>query len=262
MTETQFLTAVSAFDYFGPQRIKILVEYFKSAEKVWKAAAKDLTEIGLSAKKVSEFEKFRDNFDIDKYFRKLNRLGIGVTVLSDRKYPKNLKGISDAPPVLYFRGNLKPQDENAIAVVGSRLMTSYGRAATAKIAAGLASFGVTVTSGLALGVDAEAQRSALSVAGRTIAVLASGLDIISPFTNKSLALEIIRTNGAIVSEYPLGHTPFPSDFAFRNRLISGLSKGVVVFRSQKTTQSSRFCWRFNYYEIHVIISWLNAPSPM
>jgi DNA processing protein len=108
------------------------------------------------------------------------------------------------------------------------MMTSYGKEVTTRFAGELANFGITVVSGLALGVDAQAQRASLSAGGRTIAVLASGLDIISPFANKTLALEFIKKNGAVVSEYPIGHVPMPFDFPVRDRLISGLAKAVIV----------------------------------
>ncbi len=228
MKENQYLTAICSFEYFGPARINLLLSYFKSAERVWKAPEKKLLEIGIKPSAAQKFEKYREDFDIEEYFEKLDKLSIKILTIFDKDYPGNLKDLADAPPVLYVRGELKKSDSRAVAVVGTRMMTSYGREVTQKISTSLANFGITIVSGLALGVDATAQRSALSVGGRTIAVLASGLDIISPLTNKSLALEFIKRNGAIVSEYPLGHVPFRSDFAVRNRLISGLSKAVVV----------------------------------
>lgn len=228
MSEAQYLTALCAFGYFGPARTKLLLTYFGSAEKIWTAKKEEFVEIGISNLKAQEFVEFRKNFSPEKYFKKLKDLSIKVLTMLDAGYPENLKSVEDAPQVLYVRGELLPQDSNAVAMVGTRLMTTYGREVTNKLATEFAGYGVTVVSGLALGVDAEAQRSALLAGGRTIAVLASGLDIISPYSNKALALEFIKGNGALVSEYPLGHLPFKSDFAVRNRLISGLSKAVVV----------------------------------
>lgn len=232
MSEGDCLCALCSFSYFGPLRVKLLLSYFKSAKKVWQATPAELTDVGISPKKALEFEKFRNNFNFHDYFKKLKSLNIGVATIGDASYPENLKDLSDRPPVIYYRGDIKKIDQNAVAIVGSRMMTSYGREVAGKIASELAYYGVTVVSGLALGVDAEAQRSALRAGGRTIAVLASGLDIITPITNRSLALEFIKGEGALISENPLGHIPFRQDFAVRNRLISGLSRAVVVIEGR------------------------------
>jgi len=232
MTEKEYLTALNTFTLFGPARTKILLSYFKSAKKIWNLKLSELIEVGIKREIAEKFIQHRDSFNIENYLSKLEKLSIKVVTIFDNDYPENLKDLSDAPHVLYVRGNFKNTDSNAVAIVGSRMMTSYGREVAKKFAGELASFGVTIVSGLALGVDAEAQRAALSVGGRTIAVLASGLDIISPLTNKNLALEFIKNNGALISEQPLGHQPFPSDFAIRNRLISGLSKAVIVIEGR------------------------------
>ncbi len=232
MTEKEYLIALSTFTGFGPVRLKLLLSYFKKPSKIWNSSTGTLTEIGLSTRSIESFVRHRNNFDARAYFKKLKNLSIKALTIFDNGYPRNLKEISDAPFVLYVRGKLIRSDEKSVAIVGTRTMTNYGREAAQKFAKGLAKLGVTVISGLALGVDAEAQRAAFKAGGRTIAVLASGLDIISPLANKNLALEFIKSHGALVSEYPLGHIPFKSDFAVRNRLISGLSKGVIVIEGR------------------------------
>lgn len=232
MSDKEYLIALSTFTSFGPVRTALLIKYFKTAKKIWEVSQNELLKVGLGIKTVENFIEHRNNFDIYKYLAKLKSLSINVLTLFDDNYPENLKEISDAPYVLYVRGKLTKEDSRAVAIVGTRMMTSYGREVTQKFGGELANFGVTVVSGLALGVDAEAQRAALKANGRTIAVLASGLDIISPYTNKALALEFIKNNGAVVSEYPLGHVPFKSDFAVRNRLISGLSRAVIVIEGR------------------------------
>ncbi len=232
MTEKEYLIALSTFVTFGPQRLKLLISYFKKPSKIWNASKSELIETGMSAKTVENFISHRDNFDLDEYFKKLDSLGIKTFTLFEKDYPTNLKEIPDAPFVLYVRGNLEKSDSRSVAIVGTRMMTSYGKEVTNKFATQLANFGITIISGLALGVDAEAQRSALAAAGRTIAVLASGLDIISPYANKALALEFIKKNGAVVSEYPLGYQPHPYDFPVRDRLISGMAKAVVVIEGR------------------------------
>jgi DNA processing protein len=228
MTESQYLTAVYAFDYFGPARVKLLLAYFKSAKKIWESSAEKLQEIGISEKKVLEFDKYRNDFDIENYFQRLSKLKISVVTILDKSFPKNLKGLDGSPLVLYYKGNLKCLDTNSVAIVGTRKITSYGREVTQKFSSELASFGVTIISGLAYGVDTEAHKACLSVHGRTVAVLGNGLDTIYPFENTALALEIIKTGGAIISEYPLGYPALPVNFAIRNRIVSGLSDAVIV----------------------------------
>ena len=228
MKEKEYLTAVCAFEPFGPARIKLLLSYFKSAKNIWQVTRSDLVKVGLKKDSVEKFLSFRKEFDIPDYTEKLKKLSIHVVTVLDKDYPQNLKGLTDCPPVLYFRGEIKKSDSQAVAIVGTRMMTSYGKEIAGKFASELSNYGVTIISGLALGVDAEAQRAALSAGGRTIGVLASGLDIITPTTNKSLAMEIIKGSGAIVSEYPIGHIPMPFDFPVRDRLISGLAKAVIV----------------------------------
>jgi DNA processing protein len=233
MTEKEYLIALSTFISIGPMRTKLLLSYFKSAKKIWSASCKDLLEVGLGEKLVTKFLEHRKKFDVERYFLNLKKESVNAVTINDPDYPENLKDLEDAPFVLYVKGVLKRTDSRAVAIVGTRMMTSYGREVTQKLAGELASYGITIISGLALGVDAESQRSALSAGGRTIAVLASGLDIISPLTNKQLALDIISKNsGAVVSEYPLGYGPFPYDFPVRDRLISGLSKAVVVIEGR------------------------------
>ncbi len=166
--------------------------------------------------------------DIPKYLESLQKEKISVVSKSDLDYPRNLKELENAPHVLYIKGELKKSDDLSIAIVGTRIMTGYGREVASKFACELANLGITVISGLALGIDAAAQKAAIEAGGRTISVLASGLNIISPLANKALALEFIKGSGAVVSEYPLGYIPHPFDFPIRDRLIAGLSRAVIV----------------------------------
>lgn len=144
-----------------------------------------------------------------------------------KKYPENLKNISGAPERLYFKGNFATKDKKAVAIVGSRKMTDYGRKTAWYFTRILAKAGVTIVSGLARGIDAVAHRAALVAGGRTIAVLGSGIDIIYPPENRSLAVKIAK-NGAVVTEFPPGTRPLAKNFLVRNRIISGLSLGVLV----------------------------------
>lgn len=239
MTERECLVAIYAFLPFGPARVDLLLKYFGSAIGVWKASSKELSEIGLKKDTVQKFELHRKKFNPEAYFNRLDKLSISYLTFKDENYPNNLAELTNAPIVLYYKGNIKASDEFAIAIVGTRKMTSYGREVTERFAAELASVGVTIVSGLAIGIDAVAHKVAIEVGGRSIAVVASGLDRISPVTNKWIADKIINENlGAVVSEYPLGYPSFRTNFANRNRIISGLSKAVLVIEGRR--QSGTF----------------------
>lgn len=233
MPEKDYLIALSTFIPFGPVRVKLLLDYFKSAKAIWFATKSELLATGLTERIVTDFDFHKTEFDIHQYLQKLREQKVNAVSIFDKDYPQNLKEISDAPFVLYVKGQIKKSDSRSVAIVGSRLMTNYGREVAQKFASELAAFGISVVSGLALGVDAEAQRAALKAGGRTISVLASGLDIISPLTNKALAMEFIKNNGAVVSEYPLGHSPKPFEFPIRDRLISGMAKAVIVVEGKQ-----------------------------
>jgi DNA processing protein len=171
---------------------------------------------GLDAARAAEAEEER-----------ARAAGIALVTLHDAEYPEALRLIPDPPPVLSVRGTLSPADAAAVAVVGCRAATAYGRTVAERLAAELAGFGVTVVSGLARGIDGCAHRAAVAAGGRSIAVLGSGLDRIYPPEHRRLAAELAE-NGAVISEFPLGAAPDPWHFPLRNRVISGLSLGVVV----------------------------------
>jgi len=233
MSNKEYLVALYAFSDFGPARAGLLLSYFKSAKNVWNASFNELLEVGLRKTSVEKFILHRNNFDFIKYFERLKKLNIGYLIKSDRDYPENLKELDSAPLVLYYRGKLSKNDGNAVAIVGSRKMTSYGKDVTEKFSGELAAYGLTIVSGLARGVDTVAHWGALNAGGRTVAVIASGLDRIYPPENNGLVLEIIKRGGVIFSEYPLGYPPLPVNFPLRNRIISGLSKVILVIEGAK-----------------------------
>ncbi|NIO68955.1 MAG: DNA-protecting protein DprA, partial [Anaerolineae bacterium] len=169
----------------------------------------------------------RNKISLDDEMEKIERAGAQVLTWQDDAYPPQLRHIHSPPPVLYVKGELRPEDEWAVAVVGTRRATVYGKEATRTLASDLARNGVTIVSGLARGIDAQAHRAALEAGGRTIAVFGSGIDIIYPPEHKKLAQAVVE-NGALVSEYALGTPPEGSNFPPRNRIISGLSLGVVI----------------------------------
>jgi DNA processing protein len=228
MTDKEYLVALYAFTGFGPIRIRLLLNYFKSAKRVWELELDEILKVGLHKNIAEKFTIHRNNFDFTKYFQRLEKLGIKYTTNADREYPKNLRDLEDAPVVIYYMGVLSNKDESAVAIVGSRKMTPYGKEIAEKFSRELGKHGITIVSGLARGVDTVVHRGALSVGGRTIAVIASGLDRIYPPENTKLVYEIIRMGGAVMSEYPLGYPPLPSNFPLRNRIVSGISKAILV----------------------------------
>lgn len=162
---------------------------------------------------------------------KVKKLGLSVVTIKDKNYPKMLSEIPDPPALLYIKGEIKPEDELAIGVVGSRKYTDYGARVTQDITRELAQNKLTIISGLALGIDAIAHKTALDHHTRTIGVLGCGLDKIYPSSNRYLAERILSGNGAIISEYPPGTPPLKHHFPVRNRIISGLSMGIVVIEA-------------------------------
>lgn len=234
--EKPYWVAFNHFEGIGPHRLKLLIDYFGSAQKAWEAPRKELLEIGLGEKLVADFDEFRQNFSPKDYFGKLSQKGISVLTLLNKDYPEILKQIPDCPPVLYFKGTLKPEDNLAMAVVGTRKITSYGRQATELLVRDLVAVGLTIVSGMARGVDSMAHQTALASGSRTIAVLGSGVDVIYPPENKKLYEEIVKS-GAVISEFPPGYPALPGNFPARNRIISGLALGVLVTEAAEDSGS-------------------------
>ena len=166
--------------------------------------------------------------DFSSSFIRLCENKIECQILADKNYPENLKKIDNPPLKLFVRGKIKTIDRKALAVVGSRKMSYYGKKVTQKLVADLIKEKITIVSGLARGIDTIAHQTALKMGGRTIAVLAGGLDKIYPPENKDLAEKIIKGHGAVVSEFPLGQSAVAENFPIRNRIISGLSLGTLV----------------------------------
>ncbi|GIK42773.1 MAG: DNA processing protein DprA [Chloroflexota bacterium] len=218
----------------GPARLRSLLDYYGDVALAWQADPGELRAIGLDRRSVENLVKVRSELNLEAELEKLNKLNISVFTWDNPDYPKLLRPISDAPLVLYVRGSLLPEDEWAVAVVGTRQATAYGKECTQFLVNGLAKNGITIVSGMAYGIDTQAHQTALAAGGRTIAVLGCGVDIIYPAENKKLGQAIIE-HGALVSEYPLGTNPESGNFPRRNRIISGLSLGVLFVEG--TTQS-------------------------
>ena len=213
----------------GIGRVKLtqLENYFGNLENAWQAVPSDLKQSGLDSGSTRAITSWRPKISLEAEMEKLERYGVRVLTWHDPDYPSRLKEIYDYPPLLYVRGSLLPEDEWCLAVVGTRRATVYGRQVTEEIVADLAQNKITIVSGLAKGIDSVAHHSALDAGGRTIAVFACGLDTVYPSENANLARRIIQ-QGALISEYPLGTRPRADNFPRRNRIMSGLSLGVLV----------------------------------
>lgn len=218
----------------GAVRLQALQDHFGDLEIAWQAPVDALQAAGLSPKLAERVAQVRASVDLEKYLAQVAAQGIHILTWEDALYPPRLKEIDQPPPVLYVRGELKSDDFWAVAVVGTRRVTAYGRQVTENLASFLAANGVTVVSGLARGVDAIAHQSALKAGGRTLAILGSGVDCIYPPEHTQLAGKMI-SSGAILSDYAPGTPPDASNFPPRNRIISGLSMATVVVEAGETS---------------------------
>ncbi len=218
----------------GPVRFSQLLKYFGDMAGAWAAGPAELKQAGLDSSAIQSITVSRPKISLEEEMEKLDRFGVKALTSHDPNYPARLKEIYDFPPVLYIKGSLLPQDEWCIAVVGTRRATVYGRQVTEEITADLVRNKITVVSGLARGIDTVAHRSALEAGGRTLAVFACGLDIVYPAENTEMASRI-PSQGALISEYPLGTKPRPENFPRRNRILSGLSLGVLVVEAGETS---------------------------
>jgi DNA processing protein len=218
----------------GAGRLRQLLDAFETPERAWKAPSHVLGSVGLPRDALAALLRARDELDLHHELARIEAQGFWVLTWDDGEYPPRLKEIDYPPPVLYVWGGLQPADNLAVAVVGTRRPSAYGRGVARSVSESLARSGVTVVSGLARGVDGIAHRAALEAGGRTIAVLGSGLDEIYPPEHRQMA-KAIAASGAVVTDYPLGTRPEGGNFPPRNRIISGLSLGVVVVEAGESS---------------------------
>lgn len=234
--EWRFWLALRMVRGVGNVTYRELLTRFGSPEAVLRANSEALKEAGVHtevARAITSFDQWRT---IETELRKISQTGVRLITRLDAEYPENLTHLHDPPPFLYVRGSLLPEDRLAIAIVGSRFASAYGRGVARDLARGLTEKGVTVVSGLARGVDVEAHRATLEAKGRTIAVLGSGVDVIYPSEHRSLAADI-PSHGAVISEFALGSKPDAVHFPYRNRVISGLTLGTVVVEAAENSGS-------------------------
>lgn len=242
-SDLPYWLAVNSFLGIGPLRFKVLLDYFGSAKKIWTAAEKELLKINFGEKLTKKFLEYRRSFDIDSYLFRLKKSGVFVLTWEDKNYPERLKEIDSSPPVIYVCSIEygvcsinKLFEKRAMAVVGTRKITAYGRRVTEMLVNDLVDAGLVIVSGLMYGVDEAAQRVAIKNGGETIGVWAGGVDTAFTCSRKSLAEEVIK-HGAVISEFPLGMNPSRGTFPARNRIVSGLSLGVLVVEGAQDSGS-------------------------
>lgn len=221
----------------GAVGCKKLLDRFSDARKIFAAAPAELKDIdGMHGDAIDGLLGFTAWNAVEEEIRRIDAAGVRLVRFTDESYPARLRTIADAPPFLYIKGDLRPADDRAVAIVGSRSASDYGRRVARDLARGLAALGFTVVSGMARGIDGMAHEAALSAGGRTLAVLGSGVDRAYPPEHEAL-YQRIGENGAVISELPIGTRPAAFNFPARNRLISGLSLGVVVVEATEKSGS-------------------------
>ena len=227
--QTPYWVGLSRVPGIGPARMRALLNYFGDAESAWTAMYGDLALAGLDTRSAEALLATRRALDLDREMARLEKAGARALTWESPEYPDRLREVDNSPPVLYVLGQPAEEDKWAVGVVGTRRVTAYGREVTLRLASGLAESGITVVSGLARGVDTIAHQAALDAGGRTVAVLGSGVDVIYPAENRNLVRRMLEEGrGAVMSEYPLGTQPDAVNFPPRNRIISGMSLGVLV----------------------------------
>ncbi|MDP3900715.1 MAG: DNA-processing protein DprA [bacterium] len=231
--DLSYWVGLSLFPKFGPARQKKLLAYFSDAKSAYEAQKRELISAGLDEKTAAEFIQSRSGYDLDSEMEKIKKQEIGVITYADLEYPRLLSELPDAPALLYYRGNLKCAQRFCLAVVGSRKFSSYGEHATMKLVGELARCGLSIVSGLAIGIDTLAHNAALQANGKTIAVLGSGVDKLSvyPRANFNLSEKIIDNGGLLISEFPLGTPALRHHFPQRNRIVAGLSLGALIIEA-------------------------------
>ncbi len=228
MTATDAYLALTLLPGIGPIRVQRLLKRFKQPQDILTASARDLTSVsGFGSEMANLITHWQDHIDLAEEHRRIADHGIDLITLDSEDYPPSLREIHDPPFLLFVKGKLLETDRHAVAVVGARRCTHYGTEAARKISFQLAYSGLTIISGLARGIDTAAHEAALAAKGRTIAVLGSGIGNIYPPENAALA-EKIAQSGAVISEFPVLYVPDKQSFPLRNRIVSGMSFGILV----------------------------------
>lgn len=235
MNDRAHLIALNHISGLGPVRLKLLMDYFQDPKLAWEAARSFWEEIKIPVKVIEDWERMRSRVEPERLYQQILDQGIKIMTVYDAGYPPLLKEIYDPPMVIYYLGEIPTG--SCVAVVGTRKVTSYGRLVTQKFATHLAEAGIVIVSGLARGVDSIAHRSAVEAKAMTVAVLGGGLNSIFPPDNQGLAEEICNGHGAVISEFRPDEPSLPGNFPSRNRIISGMSKAVLVTEAAEDSGS-------------------------
>lgn len=228
MDERAYWLGFSQVPNIGPTRFAKLLKHFGSAQVAWESSEKEVANV-IGHKLAAAFIDFKKKFHIEEYEEKMQKAKVGYVIVTDATYPELLKQIKNPPFVLFYKGNKKVlEQEFAIGIVGTRKITSYGRQVTEIITRELVDAGCIIVSGLAMGVDAVAHQTTIDNGGKTIAVLGCGVDCCYPRENERLYTQILEHDGVVISEYGVGMAPTVGSFPSRNRIIAGLSQGIVV----------------------------------
>ncbi|MFA9424050.1 MAG: DNA-processing protein DprA [Sedimentibacter sp.] len=213
--------------------IEKLIDYFGSLEVLWDNFESETSNISILKPEIkTRLIEIKGEFEYN-LIKNLNENNAKIITSFDYDYPKQLHNINDAPYILYYKGDISSASELSIAVIGSRKATSYGKWAAEKFTRELSNLGVVIVSGLASGIDSIAHRTAIECQTKTIGVIGSGIDIVYPKKNEELYKQVVEKGGCILSEFPFGMQPMPYNFPVRNRIISGLSRGVLVIEAQE-----------------------------
>lgn len=233
MNEREAYIALNMMEDVGPVTVRSLVSVLGSPQAIFQTDKKNILNVqGIRRNIAGKIIGQRDTITLSAELKRVKKLGVHVITPADEEYPKALLQIHDPPLALYVLGKLEPEDKHSIGVVGSRRATHYGRESAERLSYQLAQAGFVIISGLARGIDTAAHQGALKGKGRTVAVLGGALDCMYPSENRALAVEISE-HGAVLSEFPLGKKPDKTTFPMRNRIISGLSMGVLVVEAGK-----------------------------
>jgi len=260
--EKKYWVAWSNIYNIGPQKFKLLIKNFKDLLTAWQSNYQQLIYAGFNSRDAQNIIYQRNDINPNQEWKNILKHQINVVCLPEKEYPTLLKEIYAPPPILYYRGKLPESNLICLAVVGTRKTSPYGRQITPVIVNGLAKAGLSIVSGLALGIDSVAHQATIDANGITIAVLGCGLDKIYPISNITLANNIIDSGGCILSEYPPGTQPLKQHFPARNRIISGLSKGVLVIEGSHKSGSliTAKCALEQNREVYAVPGNINQPN--
>ncbi|MGO9203938.1 MAG: DNA-processing protein DprA [Limisphaerales bacterium] len=235
MDNREALVALNLIEGIGPVRVRALLEHFGEASAVLGASRQQLLQVrGIGQEIAETMANWEKTINLDAELKRIADFGCRVVAQQDEEYPALLRQIYDPPPVLYVKGRMLPKDKNAVALVGSRMTTHYGIETARKLGYQLAYLGVTVVSGGARGIDSAAHQGALAAKGRTIVVLGTGINLVTPPENARL-FEEIAANGAVVTQFPFNRPGDKQSFHIRNRLVAGMTLGTVVVEANLTS---------------------------